>query len=82
MGLGDYIDSKYLPEQVSLKQYYHLVQEDVNALLEHWTRRQAASEVPLSFKKVAKTVWPNKHALEESNTNTDTGQDEEEGGGC
>jgi len=78
---GDYIDSKYLPEQVTLKQYYHLVQEDVNALLEHWTGRQAAGEVPLSFKKVAKTVRPNKHILEESDTDTDTRQDEEEGGG-
>jgi hypothetical protein len=41
----DYIKAKYLPEKVTLQQYYHLRQEDVHKLLKHWTERQAASEV-------------------------------------
>jgi hypothetical protein len=32
---GDYIKPKYLPKKVTLKQYYHLRQNDVNAILDH-----------------------------------------------
>ena len=31
-----YIKLKYLPEGVALKQYYHLCQEDIDSILEHW----------------------------------------------
>ena len=52
----EYILSKYLPTQVVLKQYYHLRQIDVNSILRHWVRRQAAGMVPLYFKKVTKAI--------------------------
>ena len=47
---GDFILSKYLPASVTLTQYHHICQEDVNALLKHWTQRQAAGEIPFRFK--------------------------------
>ena len=68
---GDYIKAKYLPEQVALTQYYHLRQEDVNAILKHWTWRQAAGKVPLRFKKAAKTIRQKNHASEENDAGTD-----------
>ncbi|KAI9428291.1 hypothetical protein H4582DRAFT_2086330 [Lactarius indigo] len=52
---GDFILSKYLPASVTLTQYHHICQEDVNALLKHWTQRQAASEIPFHFKM--RDVW-------------------------
>jgi len=62
---GDYIKPKYLPEQVALKQYYHLRQKDVSDILEHWTWRQATGKVPLCFMKAVR-------ASEDSGTGTDT----------
>jgi hypothetical protein len=56
----DYIEAMYLPENVTLKQYYHLRQEDVHELLKHWTERQAAGEVPFEFKKKVKPARRNK----------------------
>ncbi|KAI9436344.1 hypothetical protein H4582DRAFT_2058994 [Lactarius indigo] len=52
---GDFILSKYLPAGVTLTQYHHIRQEDVNALLKHWTQRQAAGEIPFRFKM--RDVW-------------------------
>ena len=52
----EYIESKYLPMQVVLRQYYHLRQGDVDSILRHWVRRQAAGMVPLRFKKVTKVI--------------------------
>jgi len=60
-----------LPKQVTLKQYYHLCKEDINAMLEHWTWRQAAGKVAFRFRKVAKAIQKNKHALEEINADAD-----------
>ncbi|KAI9456959.1 hypothetical protein BJY52DRAFT_1187564 [Lactarius psammicola] len=51
---GDFILAKYLPVGVTLTQYHHLRLEDTNALLKHWTQRQAASEIPFRFKKLDK----------------------------
>ena len=42
--------------QVTLRQYYHLHQGDVNSILRHWVWRQAASMVPFCFKKVTKAT--------------------------
>jgi hypothetical protein len=53
---GDYIKEEYLPRHVTLKQYYHLRQKDVRAILGHWVRRKAAGKVPFRFKKAAKAV--------------------------
>jgi hypothetical protein len=79
----DYIEPEYLPEHITLKQYYHLSQEDVNAMLEHWTRRQAAGKVPFCFRKVAKAVRENVDALEENDADADSdmgsGEEAEEG---
>ncbi|KAI9441037.1 hypothetical protein BJY52DRAFT_1195315 [Lactarius psammicola] len=51
---GDFILAKYLPAGVTLTQYHHLCLEDTNALLKHWTQRQAASKIPFCFKKLDK----------------------------
>ena len=71
MAQGDCIKAKYLPEQVTHKPYYPLRLEDSNALLEHWTRRQAAGKVPLRFNKAAKTIWQQNQASEENDAGTD-----------
>jgi hypothetical protein len=70
--LVDYIEPKYLPEQVTLKQYYHLSQVDVNSMLKHWTRRQAAGKVPFCFRKVAKATQENADTLEENDADADS----------
>jgi hypothetical protein len=50
-----YIDPEYLPNQeVFLKQNHHIIKDHANALLRHWTTRQAAGETSLRFKKPAK----------------------------
>lgn len=74
---GDYIEPKYLPKEVTLKQYYHLCQDEVNALLDHWTQRQAAGEVPFSFRKAVKAIRQKKRALKEIDADVDMGSGEE-----
>jgi len=74
----DFIDPKYLPKNLILKQFHHLCQDNVNAILNHWMERQAASEVPFQFKKVNAT-WKNKRTLEESNADADTESGKEAG---
>ncbi|KAH9035545.1 hypothetical protein EDB85DRAFT_1889308 [Lactarius pseudohatsudake] len=47
----DYILDKYLPAGVTLTQYHHICLGDANALLQHWTTRQAAGQTPFCFKQ-------------------------------
>jgi len=75
---GDYIEAKYLPKDVALKQYYHLHQEDVNAILEHWTQQKADSEVPFLFKKAVKAIHQNVHMSDGNSSDGDAEQSEEE----
>lgn len=75
---NDFIEAKYLPKNIDLEQYYHLVQDDVNAILKHWTERQAAGEVPLQFKKV-EAARKNKRTPEENDTDADTESGKEAG---
>jgi hypothetical protein len=51
---SDFILPEYLPTGVTLTQYHHIRLEDANALLEHWTQRQAAGEISFRFRKVEK----------------------------
>jgi hypothetical protein len=74
---GDYIKPKYLPKKVTLKQYYHLRQNDVNAILDHWTKRQADGKVPLSFKKEAKAIQQKKRTSEENSSDAEMGEEAE-----
>ena len=74
----DYIEAEYLPKDVSLKQYYHLRQEDVNAMLEHWAQRQAAGEVPFLFKEVVKAVRQNVRMSDGTGSDGDAEPSEEE----
>jgi len=55
-----------MPKRVTLRQYYHICQRDAEALLEHWTRRQAAGKTPLCFRKVSETILQTGRTLEES----------------
>lgn len=63
-----YIKPKYMPERVTLRQYYHICQRDAEALLEHWTRRQAAGRTPLRFRKVSETILQTGRTSEESDS--------------
>jgi hypothetical protein len=49
---GNFILAKYLPNGITLKQFHHIRHDDANALLKHWTGRQAAGEIPFRFKNV------------------------------
>ncbi|KAF8259614.1 hypothetical protein EI94DRAFT_1813057 [Lactarius quietus] len=60
---GDYILQEYLPAGVTLTQYHHICLGDANALLQHWTTRQAAGQIPFHFKDVAKTSQHSEPAL-------------------
>ncbi|KAF8260220.1 hypothetical protein EI94DRAFT_1706471 [Lactarius quietus] len=60
---GDYILQEYLPAGVTLMQYHHIRLGDANALLQHWTTRQAAGQIPFHFKDVAKTSQHSEPAL-------------------
>ena len=64
-----------MPKDVTLRQYYHILWQDVNAILKHWLQRQAASKVLFAFKKVVK--GQNNLAVEESDPNADMGPGEE-----
>ena len=66
----EYIDPKYLPKQVALKQYYHLRQKDINNILEHWTTRQAAGRAPLCFRKEVGSEPQNDCTQEENGAST------------
>jgi hypothetical protein len=76
---NNYIEDKYLPENVTLEQYYHLRQDDVNAMLKHWTERQAAGEVPFRFKKevaaLVAAARKNNRTPEENDADSDSGLD-------
>lgn len=75
---GSYIKPKYLPkQQVTLRQYYHICREDTDALLEHWTRRQAAGKVPLRFRKVVRGIGQNERTSEENHANGSTERGDE-----
>jgi hypothetical protein len=47
---SDFILSKYPPNGITPTQYHHIRLDDANALLQHWTQRQASREIPLRFK--------------------------------
>lgn len=54
----DYIEDEYLPAGIILKQYHHLRSSTVNALLEHWTTRQAAGQRTFRFKRAVPVIRP------------------------
>ncbi|KAF8260937.1 hypothetical protein EI94DRAFT_1705919 [Lactarius quietus] len=60
---GNYIFQEYLPAGVTHTQYHHIRLGDANALLQHWTTRQAAGQIPFCFKDVAKTSQHSEPAL-------------------
>jgi len=62
-----------LPENITLKQFHHLRQEDVNAILGHWAQRKADSKVPFRFRKAAKAMQKDKRTSEGSDADTDMG---------
>ena len=72
----DYILPKYLPDGCILTQYHHIRLDDADALLIHWTQRQADGEVPLRFKNL-----PMAKREGRANTPTPAGRtDQQEGG--
>ncbi|KAF8256592.1 hypothetical protein EI94DRAFT_1821722 [Lactarius quietus] len=60
---GDYVLQEHLPAGVTLTQYHHIQLGDANALLQHWTTRQATGLIPFRFKKVANTAQQSEPAL-------------------
>ena len=74
---GDYIKPKYLPKHIAIKQYHHLRRVEVDAILEHWAKRQDSGKVPFRFRKVAKEIQQNELNLEENESNAAVRSDEE-----
>ena len=56
---------------MALKQYYHLRQKDVSAILEHWMGRQAAGKVPFLFRKAVRAILENNRTSDENGTGAD-----------
>jgi hypothetical protein len=65
----EYIDPIYLPEGVILKQFYHICEGPIKAILEQWTQEQDSGNIPLKFKKAIK----DKRATKEADANVDAG---------
>jgi hypothetical protein len=70
---GDFVLAEYLPNSFIISQYHHTRLEDANALLQHWTQRQAAGEIPFRFKKVGKADHQSKPSSGEDNASTGVG---------
>ncbi|KAF8266107.1 hypothetical protein EI94DRAFT_1701992 [Lactarius quietus] len=51
----DFILPQYLPNGITLTQYHHICVKDADALLKHWTQRQAAREILFRFKNGVNT---------------------------
>jgi hypothetical protein len=75
---GDYIKTKYLPEDIVIKQFYHLCLDEVKAILEHWAKRQDSGKVPFRFRKGAKKIQQNEPNLEENDSGTRSDEDLED----
>jgi hypothetical protein len=77
---GDFIDPKYLPEQITLRQFHHIIRKEADAILKHWTQRQAGGEVPFLFMDVVKATGKKNNTSEKNNANDDTlsGEESEE----
>jgi hypothetical protein len=69
----EFIKPKYLPKNVMLRQYHHLHRDEVDALLKHWVRRQAAGKVPLCFREKVKDDLQDERILEENDPDADMG---------
>ncbi|KAF8268514.1 hypothetical protein EI94DRAFT_1700174 [Lactarius quietus] len=70
---GDFIHPKCLPSGITLTQYHHIRHEDVDALLQHWSWRQGAGEIPLRFKNIGKADRREKQVLAADDTSTPVG---------
>ena len=78
---SDFILPKYLPKGITLTQYHHIRLDDANALLQHWTQRQAAGEVPLRFKSNFRADQCSMRASEDGDRSTPVvPRDQSEGG--
>ena len=71
-----YIKPKYLPKDVVIKQFHHIRLDDLNALLEHWTSRQAAGKVPLRFTKAVNGIRQDKGTSEGTDDDADAEPDD------
>ena len=67
---GDFILPQYLPNGITLTQYHHIRVNDANALLQHWTQRQAAGEITFRFKNNFKDNRPILRASEDGDAST------------
>ena len=45
----EYIENEYLPSGIRLRQFHHMRADVINALLQHWSERQAAGKIPFRF---------------------------------
>ncbi|KAF8274719.1 hypothetical protein EI94DRAFT_1695847 [Lactarius quietus] len=56
------------------KKYHHIRVEDADALLKHWTQRQAAGEIPFQFNNGVNTNQHGKNVSVNANTSDPVGQ--------
>jgi hypothetical protein len=76
----EFVLGKYLPTGVTLSQHHHIRLEDADALLKHWTQRQAAGEIPFRFKDALKANRAGKRGSTDTNGTTSVGETERSGG--
>jgi hypothetical protein len=50
----DYILPEYLPQGLTLNNFYHMRIHDLDTLLQHWAQRQASGQIPFRFKNVGR----------------------------
>ena len=73
----EYIDPIYLPDGVILKQFYHIHEKKIEAILEQWTREQDSGNIPLKFKKAIKDTRTAKEADADADADVE-GEDSED----
>jgi hypothetical protein len=76
----EFVLGKYLPTGVTLSQHHHIRLEDADALLKHWTQRQAAGQIPFRFKDALKVNRAGKRNSTDANGATSVGATDRSGG--
>jgi hypothetical protein len=78
---GKFIDPEYLPDGLLLASNNHKLQKPVvDAILKHWTTRDAEGDIPFRFKIPDKADRSRKRAYTTPNVQSDQSTNEPEGG--
>ena len=61
-----------LEDNIVFKQYYHLVKDNINAMLNHWTKWQANSKLSFCFKHTVLYVQVQDYLKKKTEKKNDT----------